>query len=240
MEQKKVRGLAPEDNRFFSESGVKKLGTAQEELYFLLNRGYPMKSAVTLVGNHHQLAVRQILALTRATAPAGSLENRESKRLHSKDMRGKTVYLDGFNLIITLEVALSGGMLFVGQDGCVRDLAELRGTYRLISQTETAVQILRDALQELGVSKAVFYLDQPVSNSGRLKTKIAEADWAIPLDVQIVRSPDALLKQLDCVITADAIILDECKSWYNIMPHLFAHRRELQGLERLIRLVQKI
>ena len=232
MNEIKIRGFVDDDDIAFGLSAIPKLSTAQEELHFLLNRGYPMKSALTFVGNHHQLTVRQSLALVRATASTENLAQRKVKQL--KEIQAHTVHIDGFNLIITLEVALSDGMLFVGQDGCIRDLAELRGTYRLIPQTEKAIALIRDALSNLKVSGAVFYLDQPVSNSGRLKAKIYEIDWPMPVTVDIVRSPDAVLKQLPCVVTSDSIILDACERWFNLTSYVLAHSGLSHKLTRLI------
>lgn len=80
--------------------------------------------------------------------------------------------IDGFNLIITLEVALSGSPILLGKDGVFRDLAGLRGTYRLIDKTDTALNLIGKILRELNVPWVRFYLDSPVSNSGRLKSKI--------------------------------------------------------------------
>ena len=37
------------------------------------------------------------------------------------------LFIDGFNLIITLEVALSGSSVLLGKDQVLRDLAGLRG-----------------------------------------------------------------------------------------------------------------
>ena len=53
-------------------------------------------------------------------------------------------------------------------DGNIRDLAGLRGTYKLIDKTDRAIDLIGQELEKLKVSKAVFYLDKPVSNSGRL------------------------------------------------------------------------
>lgn len=228
-----IRGLHDDDDRFFAQPQIEKLKTAQEELYYLLNRGYHIKSAGTFVGNHHQLTSRQLLAVIRSTSLCHSLDSRKIKRLSDKDICGQMVSIDGFNLIIGLEVALSNGMLFIGQDGCIRDLAELRGTYRLITQTETAIEIIRDALLELQVSGVVFMLDEPVSNSGRLKTKIYDIGWQIPVDVRIIRSPDYALKKLPYVTTSDSIILDECVSWFNMMEYIIKTRKEFITLGRL-------
>ena len=75
--------------------------------------------------------------------------------------------LDGFNPVITLEVALSGSLLLAGMDGTIRNPAGLRGSYRIVDKTVRAVELLLDRLEALGVRDALFYLDQQVSNSGR-------------------------------------------------------------------------
>ena len=46
------RGYVPSDKREFSEDGMEKLLAAGSNLYYLLNRGYPIKSASVFVGNH--------------------------------------------------------------------------------------------------------------------------------------------------------------------------------------------
>ena len=232
----RIRGLNDKDDKAFSPFWVERIRKAQVELQFLLDRGYPAKSAATFICNHHQLSVRQMLALTRTTSSTKHLAIRAEKSLDANDMRGQTMHIDGLNLIITLEVALSDGMLFVGQDGCIRDLAELRGTYRVIPQTETAIGMIRDTLEKLQVSEVSFYLDAPVSNSGRLKTKIYDIEWHIPVNVNIVRNPDTNLKKLSHVVSGDSIILDECISWFNLVAYIFRDSMEFKHLNRLIEL----
>ena len=104
-------------------------------------------------------------------------------------------------------------------DGTVRDLASLRGTYRIIPETECAVRILFETLEEAMVRKVAILLDEPVSNSGRLKTLIAEVGDSYPfqIDIQIRKDVDRELYAKDNVITSDSIILDNCKSWVNLM-----------------------
>ena len=94
---------------------------------------------------------------------------REKKRRTGSDLSGEDVWIDGFNTIITLEVLLSDSILFTCMDGTIRDLAALRGTYRIISETESAVRMLFDVLTEMKIRSATILLDEPVSNSGRLK-----------------------------------------------------------------------
>lgn len=236
MDAPRIRGLLPEDSQAFSPVMRERLRQAQQELQFLLQRGYPTKSAATFVGNHHQLSLRQLLALTRTTASGDTLALREEKRLAPLDMRNKPIHIDGFNLIITLEVALSDGMLFIAQDGCIRDLAELRGSYRIIPQTKTAIALLRDAVRDLNCSEVVILLDRPVSNAGRLKTALYEEEWPIPLTVELVQNPDTELKRLGHVASGDSIILDDCESWFNLTAWILETQGIFPRLSRCVHL----
>ncbi len=127
-----------------------------------------------------------------------------------------TIYIDGFNLIITLEVALSKGTLIRGSDGCIRDLAGLRGTYRIIDKTSEAIRLIASALEKLQIAKATFYLDSPVSNSGMLKTRILDYDWKFEVEVELVPNTDRVLAEKDRVVTGDSIVLNKCKGWFNL------------------------
>ena len=62
-------------------------------------------------------------------------------------------------------------------------------------------------------------LDEPVSNSGRLKSLIAEtaeSKYCYDLDIRILRDVDRALYGMEGVITSDSIILDHCSSWINL------------------------
>lgn len=212
------RGFDQEDLKWFSDKNISILKSAQEEVKWLLDRGYKMSSITEFIGGHYQLSVRQRKALQRATASECQVRTRRNKIISEKEICGKKIYIDGFNLIITLEVALSGGVLIQGNDGCIRDLAGLRGTYSVIDKTERALEIIGKTLGEFKVSYGKFFLDAPVSNSGRLKTRIMEHSncWGFLTEVELVPNPDPVLSKLGDIATSDSIILDECNSWINL------------------------
>lgn len=209
-----------EHERDFSEKMIPKLRKAAEEVYFLLNRSYLVTSTTRFIGDHYQLSERQRLALARTVSPEESIRSRKSREV--TDIARKTLYIDGFNVIIGLEIAYSDSILFCCMDGTVRDLAGLHGIYRLIPQTDLAIQALLVSLGELHVEKAVIFLDQPVSNSGRLRQRILEFAEPIPfeLEVEIENPVDAILKSKPLVASADAIILDECSQWFNLVRYV--------------------
>lgn len=214
------RGFMPTDERDFGEKSLPKLRKAAEEVYYLLCRGYPVTNTTRFIGNHYQLSERQRLALARTISPADSISSRKNREV--SDISGKTIYIDGFNVIIGLEIAFSDSMLFKCMDGTIRDLAGLHGTYRLIPQTDFAIQALLQTLDKLQIQKAVIYLDKPVSNSGRLKQRIYEFAESISfeLDVQIENPVDALLKTKPLIASSDAIILDKCSNWFNLVKYI--------------------
>lgn len=167
------------------------------------------------MGNHHLLSERQRLALARIVSTSSAVQARKQKELLQAP---DSLVLDGFNTIITLEVALSGSLLLEGMDGTLRDLAGLRGSYRIVDKTVQAVELLLARLETFGVQRTLFYLDQQVSNSGRLRTLLLEQaeNRAVEVQVELHPSVDGLLSRMERVVTADAIILDKCGSWYNL------------------------
>lgn len=215
------RGYDPQDSRLFGPQAMETLRAAAQELSYLIDRGYELKSASTFVCNHHLLAERQRLALARTVSTHEALALRERKRLTAAP---PSLVVDGFNAVITLEVALSGSVLLEGMDGTVRDLAGLRGTYRIVDKTVTAVHLLLERFQMLGVEHIQIYLDQPVSNSGRLKALLLDEAAGYPFDLQVALYPavDGMLAELDNVVSADAIVLDKCRSWYNLNREIIA------------------
>ena len=213
------RGYVPEDARNFAPEALETMRRASRHICYLIDEGYDLKSASTFVGNHFLLSERQRLAVVRSIDPKEVLAARKAKELET--VSGGEVWIDGFNTIITLEVLLSDSVLLTCMDGTIRDLASLRGTYRIIPETEQAVRMLFETLQEMHVETAHILLDEPVSNSGRLKTRIAEIGegYRVRPDIRILRDVDRALWDCANVITSDSIILDHCISWVNLMKH---------------------
>ena len=211
------RGYSPNDQEEFNSKSIDKLLKAGRDLQYLLNQGYNIKGASTFIGNHYLLSERQRLALVRTVSSNESIKMREAKEIKIIP-QGSVVNIDGFNTIITLEVALSDSLLLKSMDGTIRDLAALRGTYRLIDKTDTAITLIGSILEKNKIDKAVFYLDAPVSNSGRLKQRITDLLnlFTFEVQVEVINNVDAVLEKLDNVITSDAIILDKCVSWINL------------------------
>ena len=213
------RGPHPADEKLFAPEAVSDLRSALADYSLLLTKSYAEKSALKLVGDKFALTERQRLAVMRSACSDQQLASRSEHRIEAKNLAGQSVAVDGYNVLITVEAAMSGGVIFKGRDSCFRDLASIHGTYRKVTETIPALRMIGEFLQELSTGKVLLLLDSPVSNSGRLKTLIGELadknnwDW----EVKLLLSPDAELKKTDMVVaSSDSVILDGCRRWVNL------------------------
>lgn len=169
---------------------------ALADFSLLLSKGYADKSALKLVGDRFGLTQRQRLAVMRSACSDAQRQSRQARCVPIGELAGRTLAIDGYNLLITIEAALSGGLIFQGRDGCFRDLASIHGTYRRVEETIPALELIGEFLAEIGVAGALWLLDSPVSNSGRLKTLITDLarqrHW--PWHVRLSLNPDAELR----------------------------------------------
>ena len=221
------RGAHPADRHLFSEDQLPVLRTATTELSWLLSREYQMKSSLKLVGDRFSLTERQRLAVSRAACPDASLRRRNEHYASIEEIRNEQIVVDGFNLIITIEAALSGGVLILGKDQCIRDLASVHGSYRSVQETRQAISLIGAELQQLGPRAVTWLLDRPISNSGRLARKIEEiaTENGWPWNVRVVFNPDAeIMSSSQIAITSDSSILDRVERWTNLKAYLLAQR----------------
>ena len=215
----KNRGKHANDDKIFSPKWQPIFKEAICDLSYLLSRDYGLKSSCQLVGNRYRLNARQQKALMRMAASEQAIFNRTQKAVSKESLKNETVLIDGFNMLIILESALSGAYIFKCQDDTYRDISSVHGSYKRVIQTEKAIILIGEILKSLNVQKVIWYFDAPVSNSGRLKVMLYDFaerynfNWEIHLD----NNPDAVLaKSKHIIISADAWILDECQRWFNL------------------------
>jgi hypothetical protein len=214
------RGPHPEDAALFAPRWHPALRSATGDLSWLLSRGYAAPSATKIVGDRYALDARQRTAVMRCACPDAACAGRLSRELPIERWRGRRLLIDGYNVLTTVEAALGGGVVLHARDGSFRDIASMHGSFRKVEETVPALHLVGRTLAEAGVERCVWYLDQPVSNSGRLKGVITEIarDQGWPWDVQLVVSPDAVLSAAreELIASADSVILDACGAWANV------------------------
>ncbi|MGG7470821.1 DUF434 domain-containing protein [Chryseobacterium arthrosphaerae] len=226
-----------DDTLFASEKQLSKLRAAVQDMQYLLTREYPEKAASELVGNRYRLKTRQIQALRGASASEMQIHNRKLKQLEASDLKEKTVYLDGFNVLILLESLLSGAYIFEGADGCFRDLSGVHGTYKRVNQTLRAVEAVASFFNKNHIHKLVWIFDQPVSNSGRIRQIILDfaAENTLNWEAELQYNPDKYLAEsAGIIISSDAWILDYCREWFNLIGYLIREENLSVNLIKMV------
>ena len=226
-DHRKHRGPHPQDAELFGPETWILLREAVGHLSWLLSKKYPPNSSLKLVGDRFQLNQRQRTAVLRCSCADGSLEERLERQITVEELAGRELHLDGFNVLTSIEAALAGGVILCGREGCCRDMASMHGNYRTVEETRPALELIGEVLRSLKTGHCCWYLDRPVSNSGRLRSVILELatqnHW--PWSVELVDDPDRILvKSRAMVASADSQVLDQCGSWFNLAREIIQRK----------------
>lgn len=217
-----------DDSLFSTQKQMDKLKLALQDMQYLLSRGYAEKASSDLVGNHYRLKARQIQALRGVSASEIQIQQRKLKELGISDLKSKTIYLDGFNVLILLESLLSEAYIFEGTDGCFRDLSGVHGTYKRVNQTQKSIELVAAFFNKSQAENLIWIFDKPVSNSGRIKEMILDFanENTLNWNVELEFNPDKFLAEnAEIIVSSDAWILDHCKNWFNLIGYLITEEK---------------
>ena len=198
----------------------KHLEDAAYDLKFLLNRGYRKKVALNLVANKYLLNRDERNFLVRKVYSNEKITERLLKIVNIVNIRNKTVFIDGYNVLITVESISNHDYdsIVICDDGVLRDINAVFGKYKISSSTEVALNNIISILHKNDPACINFLYDSPVSKSGELakltnnliKTHglngIAVTEKNV--DFELVK----LSKKFDGIVaTSDGAVMDKVK-----------------------------
>ena len=203
------------------------LQNAAEDFRYLLNRRYPRKAALELVGNRYGLTYDERHLLHRGVFSSKDSQARRKKRIPIKEIRNKDLAIDGHNVIITIEAGLSGRPLVLADDGFVRDISGLSGSFVKSEVTEKAIQLILKVLKKWKPHKIIFLFDAPISMSGRLAEEIRDRLKRDNLlgDAMAVKVPEKILIGFPGIVaTSDTDIIDRSKKVLDLAGYVITKR----------------
>ena len=211
---------------------------AAKDFRYLLNRGYPRKAALDLVGNRYTLTFDQRHLLHRAVFAGTDAESRRRKLLRSRDLRGQDLAIDGHNVLITIEAGLCRRPLILADDGFIRDISGLSGDFKQTATTESALRLVLDVLRTMKLRNILFLFDAPISRSGELaeevRARLIEAH--LPGDALAVKVPERILIGFPGVVaTSDTAIINQSEKVLDLAGHVLRTRIKPQSMIRWTR-----
>ena len=209
------------------------LQKAAKDFRYLLNRGYPRKAALELVGNRYALTFDERHLLHRGVFSNMDSQARRKKRVSVREMRNKDLAIDGHNVLITIEAGLSGRPLILGDDGYVRDISGLSGRFKKTKRTEEAIQFIIRVLKKWKPRQTLFLLDAPISMSGKLAEEIRDRLKRENLlgDAMAMKVPEKILIGFPGIIaTSDTAIINPSKKVLDLAGYVITKRIGLKSL----------
>lgn len=230
-----MRGIYPEDKTLFTGEELLKLKKAAKTLYYLLEENYNKKPSINFICNRFLFPERQRVVLSRAI-----LKPEELSVIREREVKDfstiKEVSIDGFNAIILFESIMCKAPVLKCNDGVFRDMANLRGKYKILDETSISIKLILGWLDSKNIEKATIYLDEPVSNSRNLKRLILEIskDYKVDLTVDLRFDVDKTLYEQENVISGDFVVLMNSKSWTNMYADIIKDINDLWIIDFLL------
>jgi len=201
--------------------------SAAHDYRYLLSRAYPAKSALEFVGNHFQLRREERDFLFRAVCSPERAVARRAKTVSVQDIEGCRLVVDGYNCLITLENALRGRSLVMGDDGFVRDVARVFRKFRPTELTKQAYRLIVSLLSSCPPDETLVFLDAKMSASGELASRINRwsEDDGIHLRCITVRCAEKRLAGLKGIkASADSVIIDGADRVFDLAGYIIINR----------------
>jgi len=186
---------------------------AIKDYSYFMEKDYPYKAILKIIGDRYRLTKVQRSVLQRGIAKKQKADSRKLKIANIDDAKRKLILIDAYNILITIKSYIDGKFLFIGNDGFLRDTSEDHGQIKNIDKMKKPCSILMDLLKTVNPEYLVFYLDSPISNSGKLSHHLLSLlkKYMVNGKSEVVRSPDHLLSnsKKGIVCTSDSVIIDK-------------------------------
>jgi hypothetical protein len=164
---------------------------------------------------------------------------RQGKIISPKAIRNKDLAIDGHNVLITVEAGLSGRPLILADDGFIRDISGLSGSFKKTEVTEKALQWIVTFLKKWRPRHVLFLFDAPISKSGILAQELRSLlkKEGLPGDALAMKVPEKTLIGFQGVIaTSDTAIIDRSEKVIDLAGDII---RTKIGSKSLIRWKRK-
>lgn len=194
-----------------------KLENAVSDLKFLLNKSYNKKAALDFVGNHYILNKEERNYLQRKVYSSEKSQSRRSKIILLSKIKEKSLFIDGYNVLITVESIYSeDGTIVICDDGVLRDVNAVFGKYKSKKGTKHALNSVLALVKIYEPMEVQVFFDTQVSKSGELAKLTQEimenkgvegtAQTAPNVDHQLITQCN---KADGVVASSDSVIMDK-------------------------------
>ncbi len=146
-----------------------------------------------------------------------------------KQIKGKTLAIDGYNVLFTLLNYRLGRFTFISTDDVLRDAGSLHGKLKDEEVFIDCIKILAKHLSAMHPRQVDVFLDSPVSHSERHAQVITDIfrEFNLAVNCQVIRSADYALKHLpfDVLATSDSVIIENATGGVIDLPRIILEKQ---------------
>ena len=202
------------------------LTPAAYDFYFLLTRKYPRDLSLEIVGNRYGLTKKEREVLKRGIHPQKEALTRRGKQFKTASWSNRTITIDGHNVHITLESIFLDKILVLANDGPLRDISGVSGSFRATEITVYVIETLYKFFKEYPPKRLVILFDSPISKSGELAKLYRQtlSKLSIPIKSQAVPVPEKVFDYESTIVaSSDSHVIDLSRIWLDLPRLIVDH-----------------
>jgi len=193
------------------------------DIRYLLDRKYPKKSAITYVSNRYGLTKDERNILTRIACEKDISNNRKRKIVSIEFIRDKNLFIDGYNVLITVESLILGYPVFLCDDGILKDVRSLFRRYKIGFITKEALSMIEMITSKYTPKEIVIIFDSQISRSGdlsKMARDIFDKDNCLVFTSKDTDKEIMENSRKGIIATSDGIIIDNVDNVLDIPVHI--------------------
>ncbi len=200
-----------------------------------LSKKYPQKAILKLVGDRYKLSGIERTMLYRGITTPDKAELRRGKLIEESKLKNEILHVDAFNQLLTIGSYLHGRVVFISNDGFLRDASEAHSKAIETLLPFRAVEIMIGYLAKTEISGVKLYFESQVTGYEIFCERLEKSLPDFVLQPEIIVSENAdkeLINQEEGIIcSSDSAIIErsELKVFdlakatleYNFWPKFF-------------------
>ncbi len=195
---------------------------------YLLDRKYPQKAILKIIGDRYLLSGTERSMLYRGIAATHTATKRSMSFTGLSGLQGSELVIDGFNVLITIGSYLNGNAIFISNDCVLRDASEIHGKAFRAALLDRALSLLIDYLISIKPSNVFFYFDEPIAHSGDIchQVNLLLLSKKIVGMAKTCSSVDYYLKicKSGILATSDSAVIDKAQVMlFDLPKHIIEH-----------------
>ncbi len=200
------------------------LREAIKDYKYLLTRGYTPKQILPFISNRYGLNRMEQLLIYRSVHDNEYKNSIKAKIQRKSDVRGQVLLIDGLNVILTIQAAISCKPLVRGDDGFIRDIQRVHGKVRYNEKFFSSTIRLGIGLKYLEPKKVLIFFDKNISLIGfyskiikRLISLYASIDIDVVLSDMCDKSLINLSNQYSYIVSSsDAVLIMKSRRVFDL------------------------